>query len=383
MTGPEACTILSATCIFPTCHVLMIPMQKIPAFIILFLVILACLGFLAAESGSNPAIAGIFSRSPKAITPAISSPSPYILFIEPDSGRAPIIDAIDSATRSINLTIYNLNDKKIMAALENASARGIAVRVIYDAGKDPESEVTDRNLPRMQELESHGVLTRPGPAVFAKTHQKTFTIDGKYSLIMTCNLKPDTFSSTRDFIVRTDNLTEVREIGEVFDADWNNRTATYRVPTLVWSPDHARATILSLIEGAHSDITIYNENLEDPLVVENLSQAAKRGVLVRVLIPDPAGGGKKRLKAAENLADSGVAIRQGTSYYMHAKVLIADNGTGSQRAFVGSQNFETQHLDKDRELGLLLVDPAIISGIQATFEEDWSLRSGPIPFSPQ
>lgn len=357
-------------------------MQKIPALILIFLVLLASLGFLAAESRSNPAIAGLFSRSyaAGAGTPAAASLSPYTLFIEPDAGRAPVLDAINSATRSINLTIYNLNDKKTMAALENASARGVAVRVIYDGGKEPESTVTDRNLPRMQELETYGVLTRPGPAVFPKTHQKTFTIDGKYSLIMTCNLKPDTFSSTRDFIVRTDNLTEVREIEEVFDADWNNRTATYRVPTLVWSPDHARATILSLIEGVRSDITIYNENLEDPLVVENLSQAAKRGISVRVLIADPAEGGKKRLKAAENLAESGVAVRQGTSYYIHAKTLIADYGTPWAVGFAGSQNFETQHLTEDRELGILLTDPAILSGIQETFEEDWSLRSEPVPF---
>jgi len=359
-------------------------MQKIPAFIILLLVILASLGFLAAESITNPAIAGFFSRSAGAgdggLPLVYPSSAYYVLFIEPDNGRAPILDAINSATRSINLTIYNLNDKKTMAALENASARGVAVRVIYDGGKDPASNVTDRNLPRMQEMEMCGVLTKPGPAVFPKTHQKTFTFDGKYSLVMTCNLKPDTFSSTRDFIVRTDDPAEVREIEEVFDADWNNLPATYNVPTLVWSPDHARATILSLIEGARSDITIYNENLEDPLVVENLSQAAKRGVSVRVLIADPAEGGKKRLKAAEKLADSGVSIRQGTSYYIHAKVLIADYGTSTERAFVGSQNFETQHLDEDRELGILLVDPVILSRIQATFEDDWSLRSEPIPF---
>ncbi|MFA4860231.1 phosphatidylserine/phosphatidylglycerophosphate/cardiolipin synthase family protein [Methanoregula sp.] len=359
--------------------------KKNGVLILLFLVILASLGFLAAESGSSPAIAGLFSRSPTAVpgTPVISSSSPYTLFIEPDNGRGPILDAINSAERSVNLTIYNLNDKKTMAALENASVRGVAVRVIYDGGKDPESNVTDRNLPRMQELEAYGVLTRPGPAVFPKTHQKTFTIDGKYSLIMTCNLKPDTFTSTRDFIIRTDNLTEVEEIEEVFDADWNNRTATYHVPTLVWSPDHARATILSLIEGARSDIIIYNENLEDPLVVENLSRAAKRGVSVRILIADPAEGGKKRLKAAEQLAGSGVSIRQGTSYYIHAKVLIADYGTVAQRAFAGSQNFETQHLDTDRELGILLADPATLSKIQATFEDDWNTRSEPIPFPPQ
>jgi phosphatidylserine/phosphatidylglycerophosphate/cardiolipin synthase-like enzyme len=331
-------------------------------------------GFERAASGPVTGSPGIISHQQ---SPAVS---PYTLFTEPGSGRDPILDAIGTANRSINLTIYTINDKEILSALKNASARGVAVRVIYDGGKDPGSEVTDRNLPRMQELEKSGVLTRPGPPVFPKTHQKTMTIDGSYSLVMTCNLKPDTFTTTRDFIVRTDDPGQVLEIEEVFDADWNNRTATYHEPALVWSPDHAKETIISLIAGAQSDIVIYNENLEDPQVVENLSRAAGRGVSVRVLIPSPLDE-KKRLKAAEKLTKNGVAVRQGTDYYIHAKVLIADSAGNLSRGFAGSQNFEAQHLDEDRELGILLEDPVILSRIRATFEEDWERRSKPVPVS--
>ena len=114
--------------------------------------------------------------------------------------------------------------------------------------------------------------------------------------------------------------------------------------------------------------------------MENLSRAAGRGVSVRVLIPSPLDE-KKRLKAAEKLAKSGVAVRQGTEYYIHAKVLIADAGNRSARGFAGSQNFETEHLDADRELGILLSDPAILARITATFDEDWERRSEPVPFS--
>jgi len=319
--------------------------------------------------GSHP------PSSPVPVTPpALPSPvASHTLFIEPDNGRSPITDAIGNATRTVNLTIYHLDDPEIVTALAGAAGRGVSVRVIYNA--DNSTKIPSS----IKKLEAAGVEARPGLAVFPKTHQKTFTIDGSYSLVMTCNLKPDTFSSTRDFIVTTRDPSEIAEIEDVFDADWTNRPASYRIPALVWSPDHARASILSLIDGANTSIVIYNENLQDTEVIDHLILAASRGVQVRVLVPGQPKEDKKRLAAAKNLIRGGVAVREGTSYYIHAKVLVADYAALSRQAFAGSQNFEAQHLDEDRELGILVQDREILTRIHATFEEDWETRSQPVP----
>lgn len=331
------------------------------------------LGILPGNAiGSHPPLL------PAPVTPpALSSPAaPHTLFIEPGDGRSPIANAIDNATRTVNLTIYNLNDPDIVDALVRAVRRGVSVRVIYNADK---SDSLTKIPSSIKTLKAAGAQVRPGLAVFPKTHQKTFTIDGNYSLVMTCNLKPDTFTSTRDFIVTTREPPEVAEIQEVFDADWNDRPASYRIPTLVWSPDHARATILSLIDGANTSIVIYNENLQDTKVIDHLITAASRGVFVRVLVPGQPKDDKKRREAAEKLIRGGVAVREGTSYYIHAKVLVADYDAVSRKVFAGSQNFEAQHLDKDRELGILVQDREILARIHNTFEEDWETRSQPVP----
>lgn len=309
--------------------------------------------------------------------PALASPvADHTLFIEPGDGRSPITSAIDNATRTVNLTIYNLNDPEIVDVLVRAVRRGVSVRVIYNADK---SDSLKKIPSSIKTLKAAGAQVRLGLAVFPKTHQKTFTIDGNYSLVMTCNLKPDTFSSTRDFIVTTRDPSEIAEIEEVFDADWNDRPAGYRVPALVWSPDHARATILSLTDGARTSIVIYNENLQDTEVIDHLIMASSRGVSVRVLVPGQPKDDKKRREAAEKLIRGGVAVREGTRYYIHAKILVADYDAASRQAFAGSQNFEAQHLDKDRELGILVQDREILARIHNTFEEDWETRSQPVP----
>jgi hypothetical protein len=47
-------------------------------------------------------------------------------------GRAPVLNALKAAEKSIDLTIYEISDSQIMPALQAARARGVAVRVIYN-----------------------------------------------------------------------------------------------------------------------------------------------------------------------------------------------------------------------------------------------------------
>ena len=53
---------------------------------------------------------------------------------------------------------------------------------------------------------------------------------------------------------------------------------------------------------------------------------------------------------------------------MHAKLILVDGA----RACVGSENFSPTSLDANRELGIVLADPAAIATLSAAFEHDWS-----------
>jgi hypothetical protein len=71
---------------------------------------------------------------------------------------------------------------------------------------------------------------------------------------------------TRGFAVTTTNPQDVREIQEVFNADWDRRLPSKLTsPRLVWSPSgvgyqpptHGKARIFALIDGAREQLDVY------------------------------------------------------------------------------------------------------------------------------
>ena len=60
------------------------------------------------------------------------------------------------------------------------------------------------------------------------------------------------------------------------------------------------------------------------------------------------------------------------SLYIHAKAIVADSGSASPRAFVGSQNFSDSSLDRNRELGLVLDDPTLVAEVAHVLGSDFA-----------
>jgi len=83
---------------------------------------------------------------------------------------------------------------------------------------------------------------------------------------------------------------------------------------------------------------------------------------------------------------AGVQIVQypssGNHLYIHAKVIIADQGTATEAAYLGSINCSTNSLNNNRELGLILTDStsstaaSIIQSLNSTLTSDFSCPSG-------
>jgi phosphatidylserine/phosphatidylglycerophosphate/cardiolipin synthase-like enzyme len=61
-----------------------------------------------------------------------------------------------------------------------------------------------------------------------------------------------------------------------------------------------------------------------------------------------------------------------TGFYVHAKAIVADYGTSAAKVFLGSENFSDNSLNHNRELGLIINDPAVLSGVESTFTADFN-----------
>lgn len=343
--------------------------------IILFLTLLIA-GFSGTYANITPAAFDLHPGSTINLEPGF--PTGHTLIVEPEDGKAMVLSTIASATENLTLTIYELTDPDIITSLDAAQGRGVSVRVLYNNHSFSSMNRTNPNNGAVASLLQAGAAAEPASPVFTVTHQKTLTADGSRSCIMTFNLEPDYFNTTRDFGILTTNMSEVQEVVDVFDADWNYRNVTPTLPSLVWSPVNSRAKILNLINHATRTLEVYNEEITDKQCIDSLVMAAKRGVAVRVIAADLESNGKnKNAPALATLNDSGAEAKTITSLYIHAKMVLADYGTPDQIAYIGSENFGYVSLDKNRELGILVVEKPILDRLESVFSKDWLVPAMP------
>jgi phosphatidylserine/phosphatidylglycerophosphate/cardiolipin synthase-like enzyme len=67
------------------------------------------------------------------------------------------------------------------------------------------------------------------------------------------------------------------------------------------------------------------------------------------------------------LKDLGVPVKW--IPHLHTKMLVADG----KAAYVGSENFSQTSLDKNREVGVILVEGSSIAPLSSTFDKDWAI----------
>jgi phosphatidylserine/phosphatidylglycerophosphate/cardiolipin synthase-like enzyme len=281
----------------------------------------------------------------------------HALITKPDQGLTPIYQMLTSASRTIDMTMYELVDTQAEWLLVEATGRGVAVRVILDQNLEQGD-----NQEAYDYLQSHGVKVVWANKKYAATHQKTIVTDGSMAAIMTLNLTSRYYSNTRDFAVIDTDAHDVAAIEEVFDADFTGAAVT---PTagdgLVWSPAQSSPALLAMIASAKSSLQIESEEMSDSAVVIALMTAARSGVQDAANFTKLKTAGVKVSTYAAN-----------ASLYIHAKIILADFGEKSATAFVGSENFSVASLQRNRELGIVLSDAAILASLNETLTQDFN-----------
>ena len=287
-------------------------------------------------------------------------------YTEPQAGFSVVYKLIDHAKKTVDLVIFELDDTDAEHALGDAAGRGLRVRVILDEReKNKNSDAADY-------LTGHGVKVVWSSDRFRYTHQKTLIVDGSTALIMSANLTSQYYADTRDFLVRDTRQADVSAIEKVFTADFEHQDVD--PPTgagLLWSPTNAKDRMLALISGAKHSIRVYDEELSDSTIVTALADAARRGVSVQVCGENQYGHYDRQFT---ELTDAGAKVTYFSSshgFYVHAKVIEVDEGTSRAQMYVGSENFTTNSLRLNRELGIILTGKSVLSSVARTFAGDF------------
>lgn len=168
----------------------------------------------------------------------------------------------------------------------------------------------------------------------------------------------------REYDYQTSDPDVVTDLSDVFNADWAGQKADLgNLGPLVVSPGSQDA-LVSLIQNA-KNLYIETEELgNDRPVLNAVAAAAQRGVQVELVLPSKSSAGDRR--NAQEMASDGAQVRYLSQPYPHAKLIIADN-----RAFLGSQNISESSLDKNREVGIVLVGSPVDQLVQV-FQRDFA-----------
>jgi cardiolipin synthase len=295
------------------------------------------------------------------------------VLVEPAAGIGAIDRLITGAKSSVELTMYELNDTTAEGDLAADAKRGVDVRVILDQNLEK-----SRNTAAYDFLSAHGVHVTWADAG-TTYHQKTLTVDGRTSVIMTLNMVSEDYSGTRDFAVIDTSKADIAAIVTTFNADFAHRAITPPDGAdLVWSPTNSQASILAVISGAKRTLAVENEEMDDSTITKALVAAARRGVDVTIVMTAQT----KWDKAFNELVKAGAHVRvyadSDNVLYIHAKAVVADAGRAGQQVFVGSENFSAASLWYNRELGIRTTNKAVIATISATIAADYA---GGTPYS--
>jgi cardiolipin synthase A/B len=356
---------------------------RLVAVLLCALPLLAACGATGSEKSVPPAVTALptlMPLPPLAATASLTdrlrlrpaAPSSLTLFVQPNDGRASVVDLLNNAQTSIDLMIYLLSDRDVITALKNAVLRNVAVRVLLEQNPCCSN---DNSMQRalFSDLQAARIQVQWTNPAFRLTHAKMAVVDGATALIMSQNLTKSSFTSNREASIVDREPADVEALAALFAADWSRTAYTPTNPNLVIANANARQRLMTLINGAAKSLAVESEEMQDPAIIDALIAAQKRGVSVRYIGPTAASGtsapqrddnapGRKRLEGG------GAGVRLLAAPYVHTKTVVADGTV----AFVGSENFSASSLDTNREIGLLTTDAAIITRLTSVFAKDWA-----------
>jgi phosphatidylserine/phosphatidylglycerophosphate/cardiolipin synthase-like enzyme len=291
------------------------------------------------------------------------------LIVQPDEGAAPIVGLIDGARRTLLVKQFTLTDPDVLAALERAHRRRVAVRVMLNPHRSGGDRANDESHAQLRKAGMRVEWTNPA---FPVTHEKSIAVDGEKALIATFNLCTKYFTETRDYGIVSSDPRQVKQVVAGFEADWRRRSFTPDAESgLLWSNANARRLMAWFIDLAKRDLVIQHPKFVDATIIERIASARRRGVRVRLLC-----GGKHGISdwdvldtfASLRMLDRfGVKVRRQKHLKLHAKLLVVDG----ESALVGSMNIDRSAFDVRRELGVLTGDDHVIKGLLKAFEHDW------------
>jgi phosphatidylserine/phosphatidylglycerophosphate/cardiolipin synthase-like enzyme len=381
--------------------------------------------------------------------------------IAPEGLYTPVAAALQSATQTIDLSLYTFEQPQLAQILADASQRGVRVRVLLEGG--PPGGITDFQRWCVRLMAQAGVDVRYLAAQenaprglqprYRYTHAKYGIVDGRLAFVGSENFGWDAMpvagagnrpnGGRRGAYLLTDALPVAQDVAKIFTNDWatdrfadlqpytptqsqfgdpppgytppapplypvadspfvapvsvkgETRFQVISAPENALNPD-AGLNALIQMAGAGDEIDLvqlyenkfWGDSDSNPVADPNprlqaLIEAARRGVKVRLLLDgffDEGEALRSNQATANYLAEIAAAeginieakVGNPTAGGIHAKWVLLRVG-GVKWSAVGSLNGGEISYKVNREVVLMVDQPAIYDRLLAVFLHDWAI----------
>jgi phosphatidylserine/phosphatidylglycerophosphate/cardiolipin synthase-like enzyme len=330
----------------------------------------------------EPAPGGASGAPPALAAAPEPAPTPGDAILPESALLEALLAALPQAQRRVWTAQYTLWDgqhtARVYAALEDAAARGVDVRVLAD-------EEADDTPDRLEALADAGAQTRLDDRAVT-THHKLWVID---DVVITGshNLSDSGLVRNAELSARTADVDVVDAAAARFDALWQDPEARPAAaaqpdtgrPAQLYVDDEVLGGLLHCVDNAQLqvDLAIYAIAWDArypgsgvDLLLTALEAAHRRGVAVQVVLDDSDWVRDNGINAAavDRLRAAGVPTRRADpDALVHAKSMVCDH-----TVLVSDANWSYSGLDLYHGATLALRDPARAAEAQTWIEDLWA-----------
>ena len=289
--------------------------------------------------------------------------SPVYFFLGPSpSMEKALVAFIESAAKTLDVCVFDMNLPQVAQALLAAQARGVKVRVIIDRDNAEKAYDVEDEL---KEMEKRGMLTL--------AHNRSGLMHNKFMIADGVRVWTGSYNFTRNCSNFNDNhaiVLENRQLAENYEMEWqeifekrHGKRFAFPTPhpkvnvggTIVqnyFTPeDDVRGAIVAEMAKATNEIAMMAFSFTDRAMTDAIRDALKRGVRAVILLE--SGLARHPGANTRDLMEMGANVRMSPGVRLHHKVIVIDRET----VVLGSANCSAAAFDRNDENVLIVRAP--------------------------
>ena len=286
----------------------------------------------------------------------------WFFFRSPGESLSKELANFNTTKQNLDLRTYEFTQKDFKTTLKKLAASGVNIRIIVEDKKFQQFQNTLKVLSQYFSWYENIQLKSDKQMWTEYQHAKVNLLDSWF-IIQTANLTQSSFASNREHFFQSNDSWIRNSLHTIFEKDWIGTKLTMKDihPNLIICNINCRGVIEQLLKSAKESIIIQTQYITDD-ALRAILKTKKTLPEFKLLVADTSDNDELIRYFSNTYA------RKFKKYYNHTKMILIDHKT----LLLGSMNLSATSLDKNREIGIILLDTWIIKTFSDQFTQDWT-----------